>query len=129
MVHIRAALTACASSEPHEPKHQARTGSLLTSCNTFREYTVYVYPPEFYSCQILSHVGRFCQILFPSKPVVRAIEVSHAACKDEFRRNRYLTADVFSFYNIYKALRSAGGIRRPLRLLRKEIYCEAERGA
>ena len=29
----------------------------------------------------------FCQILFPSKPVVRSIEVSHAACKDEFRRN------------------------------------------
>ena len=53
----------CASSESHEPKHQAWAGSLLTSCNTFREYTVYVYPPEFYSCQILSHVLRFRQIL------------------------------------------------------------------
>ena len=30
---------------------------------------------------------RFCPILFPSKPVVRAIQVSHAACKDEFRQN------------------------------------------
>ena len=36
-VHVRAALTACASSEPHEPKHQAWAGSMLTSCNTFRE--------------------------------------------------------------------------------------------
>ena len=27
-----------------------------------------------------------------------------------------------------KALRSAGGIRRPLRLLRKEKQCEAEKG-
>ena len=44
-------------------------------------------PPEFYSCPILSDVVTFCQILFPSKPVVRAIEVSHAACKDEFREN------------------------------------------
>ena len=39
-VHVRAALTACASSEPHEPKHQAWAGSLLTAGNTFREYTV-----------------------------------------------------------------------------------------
>ena len=38
-------------------------------------------------CQILSHVVRFCRILFPSKPVVRAMEVSHAARKDEFRQN------------------------------------------
>ena len=28
---------------------------------------------------------------------------------------------------VYKALRSAGGIRPPLRLLRKEKYCEAEK--
>ena len=44
-------------------------------------------PPEFSSRQILSDVVRFCHNLFPSKPVVRAIEVSHAACKDEFRKN------------------------------------------
>ena len=29
---------------------------------------------------------------------------------------------------LYKALRSAGGIRRPLRLLRREQQCEADRG-
>ena len=29
---------------------------------------------------------------------------------------------------LWKALRSAGGIRRPLRLLRKEKWCEAEGG-
>ena len=45
-------------------------------------------PPEFYTCQILSDVVRVWPILFPSKAVVRAIEVSHAACKeDEFRQN------------------------------------------
>ena len=55
-----------------------------------------------------------CQILFPSVrtehlswdnmiPVVRAIEVSHAACKDEFRRNlrprswRFLTKNNISY--------------------------------
>ena len=83
------ALTACASSEPHEPKHQAWAGSLLTSRNTFRENTVCVYPPQLYSCQMLSDFVRCRQILFPLKPVVPvgAIEVSHAACKDEFRQN------------------------------------------
>ena len=45
MVHVRAAPTACASSEPHEPKHQAWAGSLPTFCDTSREYTVHVYPP------------------------------------------------------------------------------------
>ena len=34
-------------------------------------------------------------ILGHMKPAVRAIEVSHAACKDESRRNLDLTADVF----------------------------------
>ena len=57
-------------------------------------------PPEFCSCQILSDVVKFCQILFPSKPVVRAIEVSHAACEDEFREILDLTAVVFKFSNI-----------------------------
>ena len=78
MVHVRPALPACGSSEPHEPKHQAWAGSLLTSCSTYRKYTVYVYPAEFYSRQILSDDVRFSQILFPSNPVVRATEVSVA---------------------------------------------------
>ena len=39
------------------------------------------------------------------QPVLRAIEVSHAACKYEFRRILHLTADVFSFYNISSAQR------------------------
>ena len=43
--------------------------------------------PGPHSCQILSYFVRFRQVLFPSKPVVRAIEVSRAACKDEFRQN------------------------------------------
>ena len=62
MVHVRAAPTACASSEPHEPKHQAWAGSLPTSCNTFRKYTVYVYsyPPR--GLQLSDFVG-CCQIL------------------------------------------------------------------
>ena len=29
--------------------------------------------------------------------------------------------------SLYKALRSAGGIRHPLRLLRKQKYCEADK--
>ena len=81
-LHVRGTLTACASSEPHEPKHQAWAGSLLTSCDTFREYTVYLYPPPVLQLGVI-----LCQILFPSKPVVRAIDVSHAACKDEFGQN------------------------------------------
>ena len=32
------------------------------------------------------------------------------------------------YHTIYKVLRSAGGIRRPLRLLRKETWCEADKG-
>ena len=58
-------------------------------------------PPEFYSCQMSSDVVRFCQILFPSKPVVRAIELSHAACKDEVRENPRLTAVVFLIFLVY----------------------------
>ena len=34
----------------------------------------------------------------PLKHVIRAIEVSRAACKDEFRTNPDLTADIFYFY-------------------------------
>ena len=44
---------------------------------------------------------RFCQILFPSKPVVRAIEVSHAACKDEFRQNPRSHSWRFSIFLTY----------------------------
>ena len=85
-MHVRAALTACASSEPHEPKHQAWAGSLLTSCNTFREYLVYricaPVPPlsSTPSRQILSD-------FVPLKTRSTRDQVSHAACKDEFRHN------------------------------------------
>ena len=40
------------------------------------------------------------------KHVIRATEVSHAACKDEFRTNPDLTADVFKFYKLYVCLQS-----------------------
>ena len=62
-------------------------------------------PPEFYSCQILSDFVRCCQILLPSKSVVRAIEVSHAT---QLANTRYvnmsfdkildLTAVVFKIF-------------------------------
>ena len=59
---------------------------------------IYAYPPWVLQ---LSDFVRFCQILFPSKPVVGAIEVSHAACKDEFRQNpRSHSCRFFNFYNI-----------------------------
>ena len=65
-------------------------------------------PPEYHSCQILSDVVGFCQILFPSKPAVRAIEVSHAACKDEFRQNpRSRNCRFFNFL-IYMVLYRIG---------------------
>ena len=34
---------------------------------------------------------------------------------------------ITSFIDLYKALRSARGIRRPLRLLRKENKCDADK--
>ena len=62
MVHVR--------SEQHE--HPTWAGSLLTYAHVQGVYSICM-PPEFNSCHIW----------FPSKPVVRAIEVSHAACKGE----------------------------------------------
>ena len=65
-MHVRTTPTACAPSEPHEPEHQAWAGSLLICCNIQEVHRIYVTSLEFHRCQIL----------FSSKPVVRAIEVS-----------------------------------------------------
>ena len=68
MVHVRAAPTECTSSEPHEPKHLARDGSLLTSCNTFREYTVYFYPPRVLQLSMLGMLSDFDTFCSPQNP-------------------------------------------------------------
>ena len=92
------ALTACASSEPHEPKHQAWAGSLLTSYNTFRGYNVYMYPvTSTASCQILLDF-----VPLNSKPVVRSIEVSHTAFKYEFRHNPLSQLSFSKFSNTFR---------------------------
>lgn len=63
MVHVRAAPTACASREPHEPEHQAPAGSLLIYVLQHIQgvYRIYTTSPEFHSWQIL----------FPSNPVIQ----------------------------------------------------------
>lgn len=49
-------------------------------------------PPEFHSCHIF----------FPSKSVVRAVKVSHAACQGEFRQNpRCPSCRFFSSFSTY----------------------------
>ena len=45
------------------------------------------------------------------KPVVRAIDVAHAAYKDEFRRNRRSRSGIFSLYIITDASRTSRRVR------------------
>ena len=78
------------------------SGSILHMCT----------PPESYSCQILSDVVGLCQILFPSKPVVCAIEISHAACKDDFSRKSSISQLSFINFSIIYIQGSPSGCVR-----------------
>ena len=99
MVYARAAPTACASSEPHEPKHQAWAGPLLTSCNTFRAYTAYVYPP--WLLQLSDFVG-CCRIVTDFAPLkTRSTRDRSIPCSLQrwfFEKILDLTAVVFQFF-------------------------------
>jgi len=74
-------------------------------------YTLYSYVYPLYSYVYLipgtllckPHTSGVPQLsdFVPLKHVIRATEVSHAACKDENRTNPDLTADVFTFIKIY----------------------------
>ena len=50
-------------------------------------------------CHMFSDFVKFCLILFTSKPVVRAIEESHAACKDDFRQKSSISQQSFFLFS------------------------------
>ena len=60
--------------------------------------TVYSFP----RLPIYRLYSRFGQILFPSKPVVRSIEVSHTAFKYEFRHNPLSQLSFSKFSNTFR---------------------------
>ena len=116
----------------YTPEYRLRSIVCIT-CRTdeitLRIYYAYIYE---YPVQYIISYNNLHTVMYTGKFCDKSGSPSYRWC--DFIRKQACWQKLSGGVNIqqirsskYKALRSAGGIRRPLRLLRKEKWCEADK--